>query len=75
MTNLYASVSAAKPAPLASTVSRRPFSATLTTVAISARDWFCYIVGLGLLKASSLSATCFGDSIAALLVVRGGLLG
>ena len=37
--------------------------------------FFCYIVGLGLLKASSLSATGFGDSIAALLVVCGGLLG
>ena len=42
MTNLYASVSTAKPAPLASTVSELSFSATLITVAISVRD--CFII-------------------------------
>ena len=74
MTNYYTSVSTAK--PLDSTVSGRiHFSGAPITVAISARSFLRYIVGLGLLKAFSLLGTCFGDSgFAAQLVVRGGLL-
>ena len=75
MTNLYASVSTAKPAPLVSTVSRG-----LDTVAISARVFLCYIVGLALLKGVFIIGDLFRRLVSAtrlphLLVVRGGLLG
>ena len=70
MTNLYASVSTAKLALLVfycitsklKKFSARPFIRTLDTVAISSRNLPCYIVCLFYRKASSLSATCFGDS-------------
>ena len=82
MTNLYASVSTAKLAllvfycitPKLKKFCARPFIRTLDTVAISSRYFLCYIVGLALSKGVFISATRFGDSIAALFVVCGGLL-